>query len=320
MQDLTPDISAATVRLRGVVTRTPLIESAWLSDLTGADVWLKLEFLQPTGSFKARGAFNAIAALRERDPSARVVATASAGNHGLALATAAAALGLTARIHLPKTAPQAKRGALERAGAEIIEADTYDAAESAAQEDVARGGITFISAYSHSDVIAGAGTIALEMLDDQPALDLILAPVGGGGLISGLAIAARARAPGIEIVGGEAAASPVFTAALAAGHPVTVPVHDTLADGLAGNMEPDSQTFGIVRELVARVETVAEHRIAAAMADLVRHERLIVEGASAVAVAALLQDPARVRSRRVGVVLTGRNVDPATIERVLGAS
>jgi threonine dehydratase len=256
-----------------------------------------------------RGAYNALAALRDRDPAARVVTTASAGNHGLALATAAARLRFRARVHLPKSAPAAKLRALERIGAEIVAADSYDAAEAAAAADVARGIGTFISAYSHSEVIAGAGTIALEMLDDQPGLDLLLAPIGGGGLLSGLAIAARSRTPAIEIVGAEAAASPVFTAALAAGRPTTVEVRETIADGLAGNMEPDSQTFGIVRDHVTRVDVVEEPAIAAAMRDLIRRERLIVEGASAVAVAALLADPPRFRGRRVGVVLTGRNVD-----------
>jgi threonine dehydratase len=316
MQDLTPDVDAAVSRLRGVVIRTPLIPSPWLSDVTGADVWLKLEALQLTGSFKMRGAYNALAALRERDPAARVVTAASAGNHGLALATAAARLGFSARVHLPKTAPQTKRRGLERAGAEVVEAETYDAAEAAVQADVARSGAAFISAYSHSDVIAGAGTIALEMLADQPALDLILAPVGGGGLISGLAIAARARTPSIEIVGVEAAASPVFTAALAAGRPVAVDVLPTLADGLAGNMEPESQTFGFVRDLVSRVERVDEPAIARAMGELVNRERLIVEGASAVPVAALLAGSDRFAGRRIGIVLTGRNVDPGTLARV----
>jgi threonine dehydratase len=305
MQDLTP------------ILRTPLIRSPWLSDATGADVWLKLDFLQPTGSFKIRGAWNALATLRARDPDARAVTTASAGNHGLALATAAAALGFTTRVHIPRTAPAAKRDALARAGATVIDADTYDDAEANVREEAAAGGVTFISAYSHSDVIAGAGTIAIEMLEDQPALDLIVVPVGGGGLISGIALAARAHASPVEIVGAEAAASPVFTAALAAGRPVTVDVHDTLADGLAGNMEPDSQTFGLVRDHVSRVMPVDEPAIARAMRDLIHRERLVVEGASAVAIAALLALGDDVRGRRVGVVLSGRNVDPRTIARVL---
>jgi threonine dehydratase len=244
------------------------------------------------------------------------VTTASAGNHGLALATAAARLGLNARVHIPKTAPAAKRDAMLRVGAQIVQAETYDDAERQAQEDVAQGGVEFVSAYSHSDVIAGAGTIALEIVDDTPDLDLLIVPVGGGGLISGMAIAAQAVAQRIEIRGAEAAASPVFTAALAAGQPVTVEVDPTLADGLAGNMEHDSQTFAIVHDLVSRVDVVPEATIARAMRELIARERLIVEGASAVAVGALLAAPHELAGRRVGVVLTGRNVDPGTIRQV----
>ena len=148
----------------------------------------------------------------------------------------------------------------KRLGAEVIEAPSYDQAEENAQEEIARTGAVFISAYSHSDVIAGAGTAALEMLEDQPSLDTFVVPVGGGGLLSGTAIVARARVPDALVVGAEAEASPVFTGALAAGRPVTVPVTHTVADGLAGNMEPDSQTFAIVRDLVDRVVPVPNLR------------------------------------------------------------
>jgi threonine dehydratase len=312
------DIRAAAGRIKGVAARTPLVHSQSLSELTGADVWLKLETIQGTGSFKLRGAYNALACLRAAVPDARLVTTASAGNHGLALATAASMLGLKARVHVPAIAPKMKRAALARAGADIVEAPTYDDAEAAAQEEVARGA-TFVSAYSDSDVIAGAGTIALEMLEDEPSLDLLIVPVGGGGLISGIAIAARAERPAIEIVGAEADASPVFTAALAAGKPVTVEVRKTLADGLAGNMEQDSQTFGIVRDLVSCVELVAEDTIARAMRELILRDRLVAEGSSAVAIGPLLTSPERFRGRRIGVVLTGRNVDAETIERVVTA-
>jgi len=311
------DIEAAAARISGIAVRTPLLQSPWLSDATGADVWLKLEIVQRTGSFKIRGAANAVACLRERQPGSSTVVTASAGNHGLALATAAAVLGMRVRVHLPATAPEAKRQAIARAGADIVAAPTYDLAEARAQEDVARTGASFISAYSHSDVIAGAGTTALEMLSDQPRLDAVVVPLGGGGLLSGVAIALRALAPRTLIVGAEAETSPVFTGALAAGRPVTVDVGDTLADGLAGNMEPDSQTFGLVRDLVDRVVTVGEDRIGQAMRDLIRRERLVAEGAGATAVGALLDGRLDLRGRRVGVILSGRNVDAATLERLL---
>jgi threonine dehydratase len=311
------DIQAAADRIRTTSWRTPLVPSPWLSGLSGAAVWLKLETVQATGSYKIRGATNALARLKETQPGLRAVVTASAGNHGQAVALAAAALGIHARVHLPAGAPEAKRRAMARLGAEIVEAPTYDTAEARAHEEARHGGAVYVSPYNDPDVIAGAGTIALEMLDERPDLDAFVVPLGGGGLLSGTAIVVRARVKHAFVAGAEAAASPVFTAALAAGRPVTVDVHDTLADGLAGNMDPDSRTFTVVRDLVDRVVQVAEPAIAAAMAGLIREERLIAEGASATAVAAIAAGLVDVRGRRVGVILSGRNVDAQVIARVL---
>jgi len=312
------DVVLASGRIASVAWRTPLVRSAWLSELLDAEVWLKLESVQNTGSFKIRGATNAVARLRESQPAATTVVTASAGNHGLGLATAAGRFGMRARVHLPAAAPEAKRRALARLGATMIDAATYDAAEAAAQEEVRRGAM-FISAYSHPDVIAGAGTIALEMLEAQPDLETFAVPLGGGGLLSGTAIVAGARAPNALLIGAEAEASPVFTGALAAGRPVTVDVKPTLADGLAGNMEPDSQTFEIVRDLVDRVLLVGESSIAEAMRELILRDRLVVEGASATAVGALLQyrDDLSLKGRSIGVILSGSNVDARIIRQVL---
>jgi threonine dehydratase len=303
------DIIAAAARLAGHIRATPLARSERLSRLTGADVWLKLETAQVTGSFKIRGATNAIARLRETNPHVTTVTTASAGNHGLALAKAGSEMGIAVRVHLPATAPRAKKDALERYGAKTIEAPTYDEAERRAREEVARGGVTFISAYSHSDVIAGAGTVALEMLAARPDLDMFVVPLGGGGLLAGTAIWVRNHASGATIVGAEADASPVFTAAMRAGRPVTVDVHKTVADGLAGNMEPDSQTFSIVRDLVDRVIRVPEPAIVSAMTDLAVLDGIVAEGASATAVGGLLQSGIDLAGRRVGVILSGSNVD-----------
>ena len=303
------DIESAAVRLSGHVWHTPLVPSRWLSERTGADILLKLENVQVTGAFKFRGAFNALSKLRATQPGTKVVVTASAGNHGLAMATAGARLGISVRVHMPSTAPKAKREALLALGAHLIEASSYDEAEANVREEVARTGTVFVSAYSDTDVIAGAGTAALEMLTDDPRLDAFVVPLGGGGLLSGTAIAARARVPKALLVGAEADASPVFTGALAAGRPVTVPVSETVADGLAGNMEPDSQTFEIVRDLVDHVVRVPEPLIVQAMRELIREERLIVEGAGAAAVGALLSGQVPLAGRRVGVILSGRNVD-----------
>jgi threonine dehydratase len=301
------DLEAAADRIHGHVWRTPTVASPWLSALTGARVWLKLETMQTTGSFKIRGATNALARLREAQPALTAVTTASAGNHGLALAKAGLAFGMTVRVHLPITAPEPKKQALRRYGAVMLEAPSYDEAERHAHEEAAGGGVTFVSAYSDSDVIAGAGTAALEMIADRPELNTFIVPLGGGGLLSGTAIAARARLSDAVLIGAEAAASPVFTGALAAGRPVTVPVADTIADGLAGNMEPDSQTFGIVRDLVDDVMAVPEADIVRALRDLAEEDRLHVEGASATAVAALILRGHQFAGRHVGVVLSGRN-------------
>lgn len=304
------DVDAAAARIKGLVGRTPLIRSGWLSTVTGAEVWLKLETAQDTGSFKLRGASNAIAILKEARPDLSSVMTASAGNHGLGLATAARRLGVTARVHLPRTAPKKKRDGLAQLGADLVEAATYDDAEKRAQEERS-GGATFISAYSDPDVIAGAGTIALEMLEDQPSLDTFVVPIGGGGLISGIAIAVKGRVPDVRIIGAEAAASPVWRHARAAGRLVTVEVRETVADGLSGNIEPDSITFDIVRDLVERVVDIDEPAIASAMRELMARERIRAEGAAATAVAALLQpyEPLNLAGRRVGVILSGSNTD-----------
>ena len=311
------DIQAAANRIRTTAWKTPLVPSPWLSDVARAAVWLKLETVQATGSYKIRGATNALARLKAARPDVATVITASAGNHGQAVALAASALGVRARIYLPKSAPDAKRRAMARLGADIVEVPTYDAAEAQAHDEARRNGAVYVSPYNDPDVIAGAGTVALEMFDERPELDTLIVPLGGGGLLSGTAIVARARASRSLIVGTEAAASPVFTGALAAGRPVTVEVHDTLADGLAGNMDADSMTFGVVRDLVDRVIAVPEPDIAAAMRDLILKERLVAEGAAATAVAAILGGGLDLSGRHVGVILSGRNVDAHVIARVL---
>lgn len=316
------EIRAAADRLRGIVSKSPFINSPWLSDLAGADVRLKLELTQPTGSYKVRGAANALFLLTQRSPHIHTVVTASPGNHGAACAWAAARLGLRVRVHVPAKAPAAKRSSLERLGAELIDAPSYDAAEAAARADAAASGCPYLSPYNDRDVIAGAGSVALEMLEDWPDLDTFISPLGGGGLLSGTAIVARS-APGAQprrVIGAEAEASPVFTAALASGRVVEVDVRETLADSLAGNMETDSRTFGIVSDLVDQVALVAEDTIQLAMKGLVERDRLIAEGASATAVGAVLQGGLNLSGRHVGIILTGRNIDPDVIRRVISSS
>ncbi len=294
-----------------------MVRSAWLSERAQRDVWLKLESVQPGGSFKIRGALNALSVLRAEQPAVTAVVTASAGNHGVAMAIAASQLGLRLRVHLSTAAPEAKRGALLAYGAELVNAPGYDEAEAGARTDADQSGAPYISPYNHPDVIAGAGTVALEMLDDEPSLTAIVVPLGGGGLLAGAALVARGHTRAVRMIGAEAEASPVFTTALAAGAITPIVVADTLADGLAGNLEPGSQTFALVRDHVDAVALVAESSLETAMRGLLYRERLVAEGAGAAAVAALLQGGLGLDGGSVGVMVTGRNIDKPTLERIL---
>jgi threonine dehydratase len=300
------------------VLRTPLRRSEWLSRVTGKDVYLKLETLQPTFSYKIRGAWNAVLAIAERRHSPSLV-TASAGNHGRALAHAARASGMDLRVYVPAGAPAVKIDAIRRLGVDLRPSADYDAAERDAKDDARRTGALYVSPYSHPDVIAGAGTIALEILQDQPHTDLIVVPVGGGGLISGIAIAGRAGGRA-AVMGVEAAASSPFAHSLAAGRVVPITVMPTLADGLAGNLDPDTITFDIVRRLVGDMTTVAEAEVRTAMRSIAIEERVIVEGAAATAVAALLGGrigKTAAGSQTVAVVLSGANVDAEKLREII---
>jgi threonine dehydratase len=294
-----------------------MLRSAWLSERARTDVWIKLETVQPGASFKIRGALNVLAVLTLDQPDLPAVVTASAGNHGAAMAIAARHFGVRLRVHLAVTAPEAKRTALLAQGAKLVDAANYDEAEAGAREDAARTGAPYISPYNHPDVIAGAGTVALEMLEDEPALKTLIVPLGGGGLLAGAALTARHHTSPVRVIGAEAERSPVFTTALAAGEITAVTVEATLADGLAGNLEPGSQTFGLVRDLVDAVALVAESSIETAIRGLVYRERLVAEGAGATGVAAVLQGGLELEGGPVGVMLTGRNIDEAVLRRIL---
>lgn len=312
---LLTDIRAAAARIRGHVLRTPLRHSRWLSDASGAEVFLKLETLQPTFSYKIRGATNAVLRLVESSGrSAQPIVTASAGNHGRAMAHAAAAAGLRLTVYAPRNAPGSKIDAMRNAGAELILCADYDEAERRAKAHGAQGRGTYISPYAHPDVIAGAGTVGLEILEDGAGIDTIVASVGGGGLVSGLAAATHGTA---RVVGVEAEASTPFTQSLAAGRIVTIDVGDTIADGLSGNLDPDSPTFEIVRTLVDRVVVVREHEVIEAMRGALLEERLVVEGATGVAIAAVRAGRVDLRGRRVAVVISGANIDLARLRGIL---
>ena len=318
MPDL-DDVRAAAARIRGRVLRTPVRRSEWLSGLTGGDVHLKLEAIQPTSSYKIRGAFNAALRIRERTngQSAPQLVTASAGNHGRALAFAARALDLPLTVFIAAGAPRAKVDAIRGAGATLRECRDYDEAERQAKAHAAAGGGLFISPYSHPDVIAGAGTIGLELLEDLPSLDAVVVPIGGGGVIGGIGIALKALSPATRVIGVEAEASCPFTRSLAAGRLVTIDVGPSLADGLTGNLDPDTITLDIVGEVVDEIAVVDEPLLRRALAAVVTTEHLIVEGAAAAGPAGLLGGTLDLKGKRVAVVLTGANIDAETLIDVL---
>lgn len=310
-------IAEARDRLAPALAPTPLVPSAWLSELAGAEVRLKLESLQVTRSFKVRGALNALTRLAARLPAPTVV-TASAGNHGLAVAWAAERLRLEAVVFTPASAPRAKLEGIARHGADLRSvASSYEDAERRAIAFARETGAIFISPYNHEDVIAGGGTVALEIRDAWPEADTIVVAVGGGGLVSGIARVAAGARPAVTVIGVEAEASCAFTAARRAGHLVTIEVGETIADGLGGNVEPGSLTWPCVRDLVADVVTVSEDDLAAGLRGLVGREHLIAEGAGVAAVAAVAAGRIDLTGRRAAVVVSGANIDTARLVRVL---
>ena len=258
-----------------------------------------------------------LALVEERRGDVPPLVTASAGNHGRALGYAARAAGLALTVYVPGTAPRTKIDAIRRTGATLQTCRDYDDAETRAKQHGASGSALFISPYSHPDVMAGAGTIALEILEEQPELDTIVVPIGGGGLISGMAIAIKGISPRTAVVGAEVEASSPFTHGLAAGRIVTIEVRPTLADGLAGNLDPDTITFDIVRRLVDRIALVSEPQLEQAMAAIAREERLIAEGAGATGAAAILGGDIELRGRRIAVVLTGANIDLDVLKKLI---
>lgn len=306
---------AAAERIRGRVLRTPVRHSPWLSRVSGGTVLLKLETLQPTHSYKLRGATNAVRRLLDRGDSGSIV-TASAGNHGRAMAHAAAEAGVPLTVYAPAKAPRTKLEAIRALGATLCLADDYDEAERQAKGHAAAGDAVYVSPYAHPDVIAGAGTVALEIREDVPEVDVVVASIGGGGLISGIAIALEGQA---EAAGVEVEASTPFTTSLAAGRITTIDVRETLADGLSGNLDPDTPTFAIVRDQVSRIAVVSEAEVKTAIRDVATHERLIVEGATAAAVAAVASGRFTLTGRTAVIVLSGANIDLDVLRGLLSS-
>lgn len=309
-------VRAAHQRLQGAVLETPLVPSPWLSAATGCDVRLKLENLQHTGSFKFRGACHALHCLTPAERQRGVVA-ASSGNHGLALATAARALGTSATVFVPESTPVAKREAIARRGAtvEVHGADCV-VTEGRARQHAAAHGQVYVSPYNDAAVVVGQGTVAVELLAQWPEVETVYVALGGGGLLGGMALWAATAKPALELVGCSPLASPAMAECVRAGAIVDVPCGPTLSDSTAGGVEAAAVTFPLCRDLVQRYLEVDEAAIAAALVGCLEHQHLLVEGAAAVAFAACLADRAR-RGQRVAVVVCGGNLPLATLRTVL---
>lgn len=308
------DIQAAAERIEGAVVRTPTLFSRSLSERLRAEVWLKLETLQHTGAYKERGALNKLLLMDEEARSRGVIA-ASAGNHAQALAYHARRLGIPAVIVMPTTTPSVKVSRTEGHGAEVLlHGALFDEAYAEALRIAEARGMTFVHPFDDHQVIAGQGTVAVEMLEDVPELETLVVPVGGGGLISGIGIAAKSIKPDIEMVGVQAELYPSMFAKFARR---SMPcAGDTLAEGIAVKA-PGMLTTGIINHIVDDIQLASEETMETAVALLVRLQKLVVEGASGAGLALMLQQPERFAGRRVGLVLTGGNIDTRLLANVL---
>jgi threonine dehydratase len=309
----------ARKRIAPVARRTPLVHSSWLAERTSGSVYLKLENLQETGSFKIRGATNKMLIL---DPEARErgVVTVSSGNHGRAVSYVARRLGIHAVVLLSEAVPQGKREAIQRLGAEVIvHGKTYDEAADYAFRLQEERGLTMINPFDDPLVIAGQGTIGLELLEDLPEIDSVIVPLAGGGLLGGISLALKSAHAGIRTVGVSMERGPAMYESLRAGKVVDIVEEPTLADALAGGIGPNVYTFGVIQKYVDDTVLVSEEEIAGAMAFALEKHRLVVEGGGAVGIAALLYGKVQDLGQHVAVVVSGGNVDlPLLLEIAKG--
>ena len=301
------DVLAARQRIAPLVHRTPVLTSNYLNQLSGAELFFKCENLQKTGAFKARGACNAVFGL-DHETANKGVATHSSGNHAGALSYAAARRGITATVVMPHNAPAAKKAAVIGYGGEIVECEPTQAArESTLAELVAASGADVVHPYDDVRVIAGQATCALELIEDVPDLDSVIAPIGGGGLVSGTCLTLTNRAPGIEMVAAEPANADDAYLSLQAGHIVEKDGQQSVADGLKTNLKP--RTWHFVSRHVADILLADEDEILQAMYLTWQRMKIIVEPSSSVPLAAILKHKSRFAGKRVGIIVTGGNVD-----------
>lgn len=308
------DVLEAARRLEGVVRRTPLEPSASLSEASGVEVRVKLESLQRTGSFKLRGAYNAVAL--HAASGRRELVAASAGNHGVGMAWSARALGTRATLFVPTAAALTKRRRIARLGAALHEVPgEYDDAHHAAEEHVRETGLPFVNAFSDPVVVAGQGTVGLEVLEELPGLRTLVVPTGGGGLIGGMGVVARALGRGVRVVGVQTEVCCALHDSLRAGELVSPPVAPTLCEGLAGDIDAPSLT--LAQRVVDEVVLVSEEAVRRAIRHLFVEEGWVAEASAAVAAAALLEGKVRGLEGPVAVVVSGGNIDAKLLAEIL---
>lgn len=313
------DVRAAAQTLRGIAHRTPVMRSRQLDEATGAQIFFKCENLQRIGAFKFRGAYNAVASLSPAQRAAGVLAFSS-GNHAQAIALSARLQGAKSTIVMPRDAPAGKLAATRGYGAEIVLYDRYtEDREAIGRELAERHGYSLIPPFDHPQVIAGQGTAALELFEEVGSLDALLVCVGGGGLISGCALAAAEMSPACEVIGVEPAAGNDVQQSLAAGRIVRIPVPDTLADG-AQTAAPGEITFALIKRLVSRVLTVPDASLVDTMRWFAERMKLVVEPTGCLGAAAVRDQLVALEGRRIGVIVSGGNVDIERYARLLASS
>lgn len=311
------EVKAAENRIRSYIRRTPLEPSLYLDKLTGGNIHLKLENMQHSGSFKLRGALNKILSLNEKEKSLGLI-TASSGNHGAAFSWAAKKFGLNGIICVPETISTAKLESLKLYGIDIrLHGDDCIKAEMFAKHLAEKEGKTFISPYNDPYIIGGQGTVAVELAQEIALIDSVLVPVGGGGLISGIAAYLKAINPKAEIIGCQPDNSKVMYLSLEAGHILDIPSLPTLSDGTAGGIEQGSVTFDICRELVDDFIMVSEEEIKNALKLIIEKHALLVEGAAALPVASLLQQADRFRGKTAALIISGGKISLETLRSIL---
>jgi threonine dehydratase len=309
-------IKEARETIKTSVKRTPLIRSQFLSNFCEGEVYLKLENQQITNSFKIRGALNRMSKLSPEERR-RGVVTASAGNHAQAVARVAEQLNISAKIFVPKNTSKAKLDKIRRYEVELILYGNYDEVETKAREIAAKEGLTYISPYNDEGIIAGQGTIGLEILEELPNVDTIIVAVGGGGLISGIAIAVKSLNPRVEIIGVQSEASPVVYESWKAGKIITVEERESFADGLLGGIESGAITFGLIQKYVDDLVIVKENTLREAIRLLWKKENQVAEGAGAISIAPILENKDRFEGKTVAAVISGGNIEENLFQKII---